>query len=155
VNNTPLQTNPPVRLLATFQEVYPSLTPNHIVKAADREMWVAAATSSSAQFTVHVAELNARATFSYQSAKGKRTVTNRPLPGWARYVAGVILLSDETSQEFAGLAAVIAGNEPPGPRYEYALGIAFATLWYELQALPCTITHLIELMDRIRREYVE
>jgi len=155
VNNISLQGNPPVRLLAAFQTAYPSLVPNQIVKAADREMWVAAVNAPLGHFTVHVADLDARTTFSYQSAKSKRTVTSRPLPSWARYVAGVILMSDDNQAEVSGLTAVIAGNEPPGPRYEYALGIAFATLWYELHSTPYTITNLMELMDRIRREYVE
>jgi galactokinase len=147
--------DPPMRLLMSFQQHFPALTPDWIVQAPGRDMWVAAAFIDQPSFTVGVADLDARVTFNYRSAKTRTTVFNRPLPGWARYPAGVLLALRDEGIETTGLQAELAGGEPRGPRYEHSLGIAIATLYYQAHQHPYTTEGLIELVEQVRREYVE
>lgn len=147
--------SPPVMLLAAFADAFPDQTVEWLTRAPGREMWVAASRSGSEEFTVVVSEMEGKATFSLQSAKSKLTVTRRPLPRWARYPAGATLRLAQNGLDVIGLNMVMMGNEPSGPRFDYGLGMAFAALWHDLYELPYTVDTLIEVVDRVRREYVE
>lgn len=144
--------DPPLRLLARFEQVFPTSTPQLVIQAPDREMWAAASRNGTAQFRIYTAESSARTIFSYQSAKRKQTVYRQPLPRWARYIAGVCVLLNVP--EMPGIDVVACGDEPAGPRYEYALGILFAALWHEINAQACSPIYLQEVVERVRRDYV-
>jgi galactokinase len=144
-----------VRLFLAFQQAFPSLTPEWVIQAAGRDMWAAATADSHDKFTVAVPDMEARTTFNFRSAKTKTTTLNRPLPRWARYPAGVILNLRDYELGDTGLQVVVVGTEPPGPRYEHAIGMATATLWYHVHQKPYTTDVLLELVERVRREYVE
>lgn len=116
-------------------------------------MWVAACFNGSVTYNVHAVDVGAQTSFSYQSAKRKQTIRHRPLPRWVRYIAGVNVLLDVL--EMPGIDAVVCGNEPPGPRYDHALGILFAALWYEVNDLYCDPRELLDIAERVRREYIE
>ena len=90
----PLLSDPPIRLLAKFQELFPSTSPQLILKAPGREMWAAANFNGKSEIAVWSAEIAAHTTFTYQSAKQKQTVQRRPLPHWARYLSGVSVYID-------------------------------------------------------------
>lgn len=147
--------DPPVRLLVAFQQAYPELSPVWLVRAPGRDVWIAAAPAAVEQFTVIAPDHEARATFSLRSARMRRTVTQRPLARWARYPAGVLLALSRSGLDLSGLNCVVLSEEPPGPGYEFGLGMAFAALGYEIHAQPYTSDQLIEVVDRARREYVE
>jgi galactokinase len=144
-----------MRLLMTFQEEFPAADPQWVLQAPGRDMWIAANFGSDPTFTFHVPDLEAHTSFNYRSAKIRSTVLNRPLPTWARYVAGVLIVLRNMGMESVGLQAVLAGSEPAGPRYDYALGIAVAGLWHEAHQQPYTAASLIELVEQVRRTYVE
>ncbi len=147
--------DPPLRLLAAFQQAFPDQPMNWVIRAPGREMWLAAAQSGDEEFTIIAPDMGAvKAAFNLQSAKVKRTVLQRPLPPWARYPAGVTLLLAQSGIDTIGLNMVVIGDEPPGPRYNYALGMIFAALWHEFHELPYTMDDLITLVDRTRREYL-
>lgn len=148
-------TDPPVRLLAAFNQAFPDDRLTWLIKAPGRDVWIAAARASDAQFTIVEPESEIRATFNLQSAKLKLTATRRPLPRWARYPAGVTLRLAKDGLDVIGLKMVFVGDEPAGPRYDHALGMAFAALWHDLYELSYTVDTLIEIADRTRREYVE
>jgi galactokinase len=149
-------TDPPLRLLAAFQHAYPDQPMEWVMRAPGREMWIAAARADAEEFTLVMADTDAaKVTFNLQSAKGKKTVLQRPLPRWARYPAGVTLILAQEGLDVIGLKMVVIGDEPPGPRYDYGLGITFAALWQELHGLPYTIDDLIVIVDRARRDYIE
>ncbi len=150
-----LPDNPPVMLLAAFSDAFPDLAVQWIIRAPGREMWIAAARAEDESFTLAAPELEVRTTFNLQSAKQKLTVLRRPLPRWAHYPAGVTLLLSRDGLDVIGLQMVIMGEEPPGPRFDYGVGLAFAALWHELYEMPYTIDSLIDLVDRARREYVD
>jgi len=147
--------NPPVMLLAAFADAFPDHIVQLLVRAPGREMWIAASYSGDNSITVVAPEVEGRATFNLQSAKVKQTITRRPLPRWARYPAGVTLMLAQDGLDLIGLNLVVMGNEPPGPRFDYGSGMAFAALWHDLYQLDYTIDTLIDLCDRARREYVE
>ena len=145
--------NPPLRLLASFQqEVHKE--PQHIVQLHERKMWVAAEIAGGFSYTIIVPDLDVRATFDRRSARRKKTVRNRPLPSWAFYIGGAVGYLDRQGLELDGATIVIAGDEPAGPRFEHALGMAFTALWYQINEKPYTTDDLIRLMDTIRRDYI-
>jgi len=148
-------TDPPLRLLAAFQQAYPHQAMEWVIHAPGREMWLAASRAINEEFAIVAPDMEAvKAVFSLQSAKVKRTISQRPLPPWARYPAGVTLLLARDGLDVFGLNMVVMGDEPPGPRYNYALGITFASLWHDLLQREYTIDDLIALVDRTRRDYL-
>ncbi len=147
--------DPPVRLLLSFQEAFPEDDPAWILQAPGRDMWVAASRCADDEFTLVVPDLDAHSTFNYRSAKTRSTVLNRPLPAWARYPAGVLIHLRDSGLDPGGLQIVLAGKEPPGPRYHHALGIAVASLCLEVHERDYQADQLIELVEQVRRDYVE
>jgi hypothetical protein len=149
----PLLSDPPIRLLAKFQELFPATSPQLVLKAPGREMWAAANFNSTTEIAVWSAEIGTRTTFTYQSAKQKQTIQRRPLPHWARYLAGASVYVDVA--EMPGVDVVVGGNEPLGPRYDYALGILFIAFWCDINGLELPEARILDLNERVRREYVE
>ncbi len=147
--------DPPLRLLSAFQSVYPRMQPDVMLQSPGREMWIAALPDQSAEYRLIVPDLGTRTIFTLRGANRLRTTFQRPLPRWARYAAGAVVLLSEAEIALSGLSAVIVGNEPPGPRYDHAIGVTVAALWYQLNNRPCSTDSLRELLDRVRREFVE
>lgn len=147
--------NPPLRLLAAFQLTYPSQRANWIIVAPDRDMWVGASIYESGQFSVTVPDLEATTTFRVKSARIKRTAENTSLPPWAMYLGGVAVILSNAGLSCPGADMVLAGEEPSGPRYEYSMGMAFAALWYQYNARPFDQSILIEVLERVRRDYID
>ncbi len=144
--------NPPLRLLTAFQDAQ-GTTPEWLVEVPGRAMWLAAEPTNSHQQTVVVPDLGGRTVFDLQSAKKMHTVRNRPLPHWARLLAGVLLsLSQQPTLTLPGAACVVVGDEPTGPRYEYSLGMAYAALWYQINEMTATESMLIELLENVQRD---
>lgn len=144
----------PLRLLIAYQhEIAPQ--PEWIVQAPGREMWVAAAVPQSHQFHIQAPDLDARTSFDRRSAMNKRTLTNRPLPRWSRYLAGVVVALADAGLKLPGVQAIILGDEPQGPRYDYAMALAFAAFWREYNQFSVQAADLLELVEQVRRHYVE
>ena len=147
--------NPPVRLLAGFHNAFPGQTPAFIVNVPGREMWVAAASTDWNDYTLHAPDLEGRTRFSLRSAKFKQTVLKRPLPRWAYFPAGVILALTADGLDVSGVSAVIVGDETHGIRYEYALGMTVAALWHTILERPYNESDLTDIVERVRRDYVQ
>lgn len=145
----------PLRLLAAFYEAFPERTPDWTLQAPERDMWIAACLSTNDVLTVYASDYGVRVSFTWRTAKNKRTIINRPLPRWARYVSGALLALSDSGIQVPGMEAVILGDEPEGPRYELALGMAFAALAHQIHARPYTASTLLEMIDRVRRDYVD
>jgi galactokinase len=148
------ETNPPLRLLATFNDAFDQMPPGLVIKAPGREMWVAASVDGVKDFVIHSSDHDGHTRFDWRSAKNKKTVLKRPLPRWVRYPAGVIVHLCANDMDLPGVRAVIAGEEA-GERYDYATGIAFAALWHHLYEKDYTAAQLIPIVEHVRREYVE
>ncbi len=147
--------NPPLRLLATFQLTYPSQRANWVMSAPERDMWVGASIYDSGQFSVTVPDLDDTTIFRVKTARVKRTVNNTALPSWAYYLAGVSINLSNQGLSFPGGDMVIAGDEPAGPRYDYSMGMVFGALWYQYNAKPFDQKILVDLLEHVRRDYVE
>ncbi len=155
--DSPIQNaNPPMRLLAKFTELFPKTTPVYLFQAGGREMWVAGILSDNDEYTIHSPDNNdGKAIFTWRSARNKRTVTNRPLSSWSRYAAGVVVMLANAGLSLRGMQVVIVAEQATGPRYDYDMGMAVAALCYTIQEYPYRQEHLHELMDQVRREYMD
>lgn len=147
--------NPPLRLLSAFQSHYVGKMPEYIVQATGREMWVAAITDQTPRFDIYAADLNRQARFTRRSARAKQTHIRRPLPAWARYPAGVIARLCDDGLHLNGVQAVVVGAEAHGPRYDFSMGLAFATLWHEVHGADYDEERLIALVEAVRRDYID
>lgn len=144
--------NPPLRLLTAFQDAQ-GTTPDVLVEVPGRAMWLAAQPTENHRQMLFVPELGGQTSFDLQSAKQMRTVRSRPLPKWARFPAGVLLsLAKQPTLNFPGMACVVVGDEPTGPRYEYSLGMAYAALWYQLNEMTVNEPMLVELLEHVQRD---
>lgn len=146
--------DPPIRLLMAFHERLPMLEPDVLFQVPDHHLWLAAAFTPSERYTLTAFDLqpDVSVTFTRQSALARRTVLNRPLPRWARWPAGMIVLLGEPA--LPPMTGIIAGDEPPGPRYEYAIALLFAALWHEWQREPYLPGTLTDLAERVRRDFI-
>jgi hypothetical protein len=146
--------NYPLHLLATFQHFYPAQTPQVFVKSPDHEIWVAASLEEVDAFHIASADHQARTTFTWQSAKTRKSILRRPLPAWARFPAGVIWYLCADGMDIPGLYAALMSTEAPGPRSEYGTAMAVAALWHRLFDQPYTVDSLSEILEKVRRDYV-
>lgn len=151
----PVSNDPPLRLLMAFHQRLPLVDPDVLFQAPDRDLWLAAVYTPSEQYVLTALDLypDVSVTFTRQSALTRRTVLNRPLPRWARWAAGALVLPGEPA--LPPLTGILAGDEPPGPRYEYTISLLFAALWHEWQRKPYLPGDLTQLVERVRREFVE
>lgn len=145
--------NPPLRLLGAFQQEAQK-EPQEILQLEERAMWVAAELTGGYSYTVIVPDMDVRITLDRRSAKRKRTTRQRSIPNWALYIAGSIGILDRLGLEMDGATLVIVGDEPIGPRYEHALGMAFAAFWHQVNDKAYNTQALIDIMDEVQRDYI-
>lgn len=145
--------NPPIRLLTAFQE-HQTHSPETLLQVPGREMWVAADLGNSHRYTLISPDMHGHTSFDRRSARQKRTVRGRPLPRWARYAAGVILELAQDDVLLPGGTIVLVGDEPSGPRYEHALGMATAALCYEHNGHEYDVQDLLNVMERVQKNYL-
>lgn len=146
--------NPPIRLLATYHELTPQ-PPQWLLQTPGREMWLVGHPGTAPAYMLVVPDLDARVTFDIRSARNHETTLNRPLPRWARYSAGVAIAMADAGWVLPGVEVVIAGDEPQGPRYEYAIGMTFAALWYEFNQQAYDGKMLLDLLEWVQKHYIK
>ncbi len=142
--------DPPLRLLAAFFENFPGQTPEHILQVPEREMWGMATARDSGRFTIVAPDLGDEVSVTLESARNRQSAVNRPLPDWARFPVGVIATMAEAGFVLYGVDIALAGEEPSGPRYTYALGLATAALLHELAQQSYSADRLTALVERVR-----
>jgi hypothetical protein len=145
----------PLRLLVEFGEAFPDDSPAFTLCAPGRDVWLAAVENKSDHFALAAPDFKGKVTFSLQSARQKRSVWQRPLPRWAYYAAGVTLVMDNAGVDALGMNIVVLGDEPPGPSYDFGVGLVFAALWHALRGQAYTLDSLADWVEAARREYVE
>lgn len=149
----PVQTDdPPLRLLAAFFDHFPGQTPECIVQAPNRDMWGMAVLRDIGCFTIVAPDLTDEVRVTVDSARADQTALNRPLPEWARFAAGVLPVLADAGMMLPGGDIALAGEEPAGPRYAYALGIATAAVLCAMVDAPYDSERLTEIVERVRRE---
>lgn len=145
--------NPPLRLLAACQEHLGGM-PEHVLMVPGRDLWVAAQLRPTSRYTLIVPDLRARTSFTVRSAARGETFVRRPLPGWSRYPVALLRWLDLNEAPLPGVAAVIAGEEPPGPRFEHSLGLALDALRFVLLGHEPQLDDLMRDMDEAAREFL-
>ncbi|MEL6525084.1 MAG: hypothetical protein AAFQ07_05175 [Chloroflexota bacterium] len=145
--------NPPLRLLGAFQQETDE-EPAHVIKLDERQMWVAAQMNTGIRMTVVAVDKDARVTFDRSSVRRKQTSHKRKLPAWSYYMAGAVSELDRRGLDLQGATLVIAGDEPLGPRYEHALGIAFCAFWHHINETTYDSETLMDMMEAVRQGYL-
>jgi len=140
--------------LLTAQQVFDQPQPQWIVQAPGRDMWIAAMPTDSTEYRVDAVDLDTSAKFSHRSAKTRQTVLKRPLPGWVRYPAGVVSTLGDDGLSIPSFHALVLGDEPSGPRYDFGMGMVFAAFCHHLAGAAATEEALVEVVERVRRDYV-
>lgn len=147
--------NPPLRLLTAFQQMYPDMTPGWLIQAPGRDTWIAAV-GADAHYALASADQDSRTIFSRRSALFKRSVMQRPLPGWTRYASGVVIALCDAGFDVSGIRAVTLSEDRSfGPRHDHAVGMAVAALWHDICHQSYTPESILDLVERVRRTYVE
>jgi len=144
--------NPPLQLLATLQSELGTM-PADLLPVPGRDLWVAGLVEEKHQYCIVAPDLDGKTTFDNRSARSKQTTLNRPLPRWARYIGAATVALEEMAFPTVGCHIVIAGMETIGPRYEFALGMAFVAWMYHHHKLPFDQQLLLDVMDRAPRDY--
>ena len=117
-------------------------------------MWIAAMPADGSEYRVDAIDINAHARFSHRSAKTRQTVLKRPLPGWARYPAGVVSTLGDDGLSIPSFHALVLGDEPSGPRYDFGMGVVFAAFCHHLAGAEASEDMLVDVVERVRRDYV-
>lgn len=149
--------NPPLRLLASFQQLV-GVAPSLMLAVPAREMWVLVAPADSQhadeqRYTIITPDLDNQTAFDVRGARLRQTYLNRPLPRWARYIALALVAMTDDGIRVPPAQLFIAGDEPQGPRYEYTLGMAMATYGYHHHGRVATEPALVDLLEKATRRY--
>lgn len=147
--------NPPLRLLAQFNRTFTEHLLEGVYEAPDRQMWIALAcippVAREHHYSLASVDESGKATFSIFSARHQQTVLKRPLPRWIRVAAKALVITHELGLEVSGFVGMVAGDEPEGPRYDYALGILFAALAFDFCGLAYSQQQITEIADAASR----
>lgn len=124
--------------------------------AIDRATWVAFSPSDSEHTTLLAMDLNNEVSFTPENLPAKTGADDTPLPGWARYPAGVMWSLNEAKLSTAGIRAVFTSNVPSGAGLSSsaALELAFGVAWQKLGGWNIPPMELALLGQRAENQYV-
>jgi galactokinase len=124
--------------------------------AIDRQVNLAAAPANSSLVTLHAHDLKRQVVFSLSELDRKIDNMGQPLPGWARYPAGVAWALQEAGYALTGMNAIYASDIPIGAGLSSsaAVEVAFATTWQALTGWNIDKLTLARLCQRAENEYV-
>ncbi len=126
--------------------------------ALDRGVWLVAAPAADDVSSLYAADLNASVTLSHdpQRLAAQTDATGNPLPGWARYPAGVIWALRQRDLNAMGLRAAFAGDLPVGAGLgsSAAVEVAFAVTWAALGDWSLGTDDLAEVTLEAERAYL-
>jgi galactokinase len=124
--------------------------------AIDRAVYLAVGKCDSALASIGAIDLDESATFRVTETGAKLDVAGKPLPGWARYPAGVAHVLRDSGLAVAGLDAVFASDVPRGAGLSSsaAVELAFAVAWRELGGWKKSGKELALLCQKAENNYV-
>lgn len=124
--------------------------------AINRSIWLAAKAIPAPSITVHALDLSEQATFTLVDLDRKIVTTDKPLPDWALYAAGVAWSLQEAGMEVPGCQIVMAGDVPVGAGLSSsaAVEVAYAQALVHIAAWPVDKMRLAQLCKRAENEYV-
>src|SRR5512143_3346748 len=124
--------------------------------AIDRATYVAFSPSGLDTTRVLALDFGAEAAFSPKTLQARTTVDGEPLPGWAKYPAGVAWALSAHGLAVRAMDAVIASEVPRGAGLSSSASVelAFAVAWQVLGGWSMAPMELAQLCQRAENEYV-
>jgi galactokinase len=124
--------------------------------AIDRATYIAFSPASSDQNSVIAFDFGEQAVFLQENLESKSQFDGTPLPGWAKYPAGVAWALSENNRVIKGMDAVFSSDIPRGAGLSSSASVelAFATAWKKLGGWKATPMELALLSQRAENKYV-
>lgn len=124
--------------------------------AIDRRAWVAASACPSHVVTIHALDLGAQVTFRLTELDSRLDLHGEPLPGWARYPAGVAWALQQAGVALVGLDATLASDVPIGAGLSSSAAVegAIALAWLNLSGIELDRLTVARSCQKAENEYV-
>ncbi len=124
--------------------------------AIDREIWFAAAPTGADCVELFAIDLNQRVRFNLDNLEDKVDANGAPLPGWARYPAGVAWALQEAGLNVCGVQVAYTSNVPIGSGLSSsaAVEVGFAYIWQQLSGWQIDRLTLAQHCQRAENAYV-
>ncbi len=124
--------------------------------AIDKEVRVLAAPTEKPEVTLHALDLEKAVSFRLSELDKGYDIEGNPLPGWARYPAGVAWALQKAGYPLCGLQAIYNSNIPIGAGLSSsaAVEMAFASTWQVLTSFELDKLGLAKICQRAENEYV-
>jgi galactokinase len=124
--------------------------------AIDREVRLAATSTSDDTVTLNAFDLGEQVAFKLSDVEKRCDLTGQPLPGWALYPAGVAWALQQFGLSPGGMKAVYTSDIPIGAGLSSsaAVEVAFAITWKALSGWNLDPITLAKLCQRAENEYV-
>lgn len=124
--------------------------------AIDRAVYIAAAPSGDACARLHALDLEQQVDLDLEKLDARLDAAGQPLPGWARYPAGVAWVLQQQGLATPGVLAAYSSDIPIGSGLSSsaAVEVGFAVLWQALGGWPLERLQLAQLCQRAENQYV-
>ena len=124
--------------------------------ALDRAVYMVAAPTEDRIVSLQALDLGKTVSFRTDEVEAKLDQNGRPLPGWARYPAGVAWALQEAGLEVNGAQVSYSSTVPIGSGLSSsaAVEVAFAGLWRAMGGWPVDNLNLARLCQRAENHYV-
>jgi galactokinase len=124
--------------------------------AIDRQVHLAATSTSDGTVTLNALDLGEGVTFELGNVEKKCDLSGQPLPDWALYPAGVAWALQKAGLPLSGMQAIYTSDVPIGAGLSSsaAVEVAFATTWQALSRWNIDPLTLAKLCQRAENEYV-
>jgi galactokinase len=124
--------------------------------AIDREVRLAASPSEDGKVTLRALDLGEVAAFNLDGVDQRIDIDGKPLPGWARYPAGVAWALQKAGLSVGGMQAAFSSDIPIGAGLSSsaAVEVAFASTWQALSGWKVDRLSLAKLCQRAENDYV-
>jgi galactokinase len=124
--------------------------------AIDRAVLIAASRSQDDRVSLVASDLEEQASFRLSDLSQKTDLMGQPLPGWARYPAGVAWALGEAGLGTSGIQAIYTSDIPIGAGLSSsaAVEVGFATLWQAIGGWQADRLRLAQISQRAENAYV-
>jgi galactokinase len=124
--------------------------------AIDRAVYIAAAPSGDACARLLALDLDRQADLRLEALDARLDAQGQPLPGWARYPAGVAWVLQQEGLGTPGVLAAYTSDIPIGSGLSSsaAVEVGFAVLWQALGGWSLERLALAQLCQRAENQYV-
>ncbi len=124
--------------------------------AIDRQSFIAFSPSGTPESTILAADFNQEVHLTPRFLKSKRDSSQKKLPGWALYPAGILWVASLENLPLAGIQAAFTSNVPRGAGLSSSASveIAFCKAWQAVGGWSSTDVELAQIAQRAENQYV-